>query len=70
MNKSTQYLKKAIEIAGNQTALAKTLGVHQTTVSSWLNRNRKIPAEYVLVIEKSVGVSRHDLRPDIYPRSD
>ena len=27
-----------------------------------------MPAEYVLRTEAATGVSRHDLRPDIYPR--
>lgn len=29
-----------------------------------------VPAERVLDIEKLTGVSRHDLRPDLYPRSE
>lgn len=29
-----------------------------------------MPAEYVRIAEAATGVSRHDLRPDIYPREE
>ncbi len=64
MNKSA--LKKAVEIAGGQTALAELIGSTQGHVSKWLERNY-VPPEFVLTIERATGVSRHELRPDIYP---
>ena len=33
-----------------------------------MQNSKRVPAEYVLRIEAATGVSRHDLRPDIYPR--
>lgn len=60
-------LQKAVEIAGGQSALARACGVRQGNVWSWLNRTRRIPPEYALKIEAFTGVSRHSLRPDIYP---
>jgi DNA-binding transcriptional regulator YdaS (Cro superfamily) len=60
-------LQKAIKVLGSQTALAKALGVTQTQIWNWLNRDSKVTAEYVLSIEKLTGVPRHELRPDIYP---
>jgi DNA-binding transcriptional regulator YdaS (Cro superfamily) len=57
-------LKRAIEIVGSPTKLAKALGVTQQAVSSW----RIAPVRRVLDIEKETGVSRHSLRPDFYPR--
>ena len=67
---STRGLKKAIKIAGGQTALAKKVKVSQRAVWNWLNRQKSVPAERVLSIEKATDgeVSRHDLRPDLYPR--
>jgi Uma2 family endonuclease/DNA-binding transcriptional regulator YdaS (Cro superfamily) len=59
-------LKKAVENAGGQTALAERIGSTQGHISKWLERNY-VPPEYVLTIEKATGVSRHELRPDIYP---
>lgn len=38
-------------------------------ISGWLKRNR-IPAERVLDVERITGVSRCDLRPDLYPRDE
>jgi DNA-binding transcriptional regulator YdaS (Cro superfamily) len=50
--------------------LARALEVHPSLISQWLSGHRPIAAEQVLPIEKATGgrVSRHDLRPDIYPR--
>jgi TorA maturation chaperone TorD/DNA-binding transcriptional regulator YdaS (Cro superfamily) len=67
----SEALNRAIGIAGGQTQLARLLGVKQAHVWHWLNRAERIPAEYVLAIEEATGgaVSRHDLRPDLYPRA-
>lgn len=62
-----EALKRAIEICGGVTALANRISVSQPVVSMWLKRGQ-IPPERVLAIESATGVSRHDLRPDIYPR--
>lgn len=68
---SEHGLKLALEKAGSQSALARICGVTQPTVWGWLNAGRKIlPGEYVLSVERETGVSRHDLRPDLYPRED
>lgn len=69
-SKSTELeaLERAVEFAGNQSAFSRLLGVSQPTVWAWLNTAGRIPAEYVLKTEAETGVSRHDLRPDIYPR--
>lgn len=64
---SKEALKKAIEKAGGQTALAEAIGKTQGHVSNWLRRD-KVPPEMVLPIEGATGISRHDLRPDLYPR--
>ena len=62
-------LKAAIDIAGSQLALAKRIGVKQSYISNWLNRDKQgVPARYVILIEKATGVPRHELRPDIYPK--
>ena len=45
---------------------AKKFGVHKTTVMRWEAGN--VPAERVLEIEHVIGVSRHKLRPDLYPK--
>lgn len=62
-------LATAVSIIGGQAQLARLLGVTQPNVWHWLHKSERVPAEYVLKIEQATGgkVSRHDLRPDIYP---
>jgi len=69
---SISGLQLALEAAGgSQSQLARICGVSQPTVWGWIHKGRQIiPAEYVLLIERETGVSRHDLRPDLYPREN
>lgn len=57
----------ALEKAGSQSALARICGCSQTAV--WkMTQTHRLSVAYVLPVEKATGISRHDLRPDIYPR--
>lgn len=60
-------LQKAVDVFGSQAALAAAIGKQQQHVQYWLKT--KVPAEHVIPIERATGgkVSRHDLRPDLYP---
>lgn len=55
-----------------QADLAASIGVTQGAVSHWINGRVRVPAERVLDIERATGgkVSRHDLRPDLYPAEE
>lgn len=53
--------------AGTDSQMARDLGVTQPKVWRWLNQSKQLPAEFVLQAERLYGVSRHWLRPDIYP---
>ncbi|MCX7284363.1 MAG: YdaS family helix-turn-helix protein [Novosphingobium sp.] len=66
-NPPLEALRRLEAAAGSQSALARALGVSQPTVWHWLNVSRRLPAEKVLKAERLYGVSRHELRPDIYP---
>lgn len=48
--------------------LARRIDVSYQLIQGWRVSGRKFatPAEYVLKIEAATGVSRHELRPDIY----
>lgn len=59
-------LKKAIATLGGQVKLADAIQTSQQNVSNWL-RTGKVAPDKVILIEKVSGVSRHELRPDIYP---
>lgn len=64
-----ESLIKAKDIAGGQQQLADICGVVQSAVWKWINIIGQVPkGEYVIRIEAATGISRHDLRPDIYPR--
>ncbi len=54
-----------------QSEFARRLGVTQGLIWQWLNGYRRITAERVIPIEEATGgeVTRHELRPDIYPRA-
>src|ERR1051325_6067359 len=62
-------LETAVSLVGGQAKLARILGVTQPNVWHWLHKSERVPGEYVLKIEEATGgkVSRHDLRPDLYP---
>lgn len=57
-----QITVKAIECGGGATALSKRLGVTRQAVEQW----DKVPARHCLAVEEATGISRHELRPDIY----
>lgn len=54
----------------SQGELARRINVTPGLVWQWLHGRRRIAAEQVLKIESATEgrVSRHDLRPDLYPR--
>ena len=56
-------LLQAIEKAGGPAALGAELGIRSQAISQW----DRAPVNRVLEIERITGVSRHKLRPDIYP---
>jgi DNA-binding transcriptional regulator YdaS (Cro superfamily) len=63
MNDKAAALKKAIESAGGQAEFARLIGITAQAVSQW----DEVPPLRVLVVEKVSGVSRSELRPDLYP---
>ena len=58
-----EALKRAIEAAGGLDKLAAPLGITPQAISQW----DKVPPLRVLAVEKVSGVSRSELRPDLYP---
>ena len=63
-----EALQLVVAKAGSQCGLARQLGVSNTAVWKWVQSTKRMPTEHVLTAERLYGVSRHDLRPDIYPR--
>lgn len=57
-----QTMQRIIEASVSVTWLAHQLGLTVPAVSKW----RRVPAEHVLKVEELTGVSRHDMRPDVF----
>jgi DNA-binding transcriptional regulator YdaS (Cro superfamily) len=59
-------IKRAAELSGGMSKLTSQLGVARSAPYSWW----RIPAGRVLAIEAATGgrLSRHTMRPDLYPR--
>ncbi|MCE1001853.1 transcriptional regulator [Pseudomonas sp. NMI1173_11] len=60
---------RAAKAAGGQSKLARLLNIKPQAVQHWCSTG-KIPAERVLSVETATGISRHELRPDLYPHAD
>lgn len=56
-------IAKAREAAGGGAALARGLKLRRQAVYQW----DKVPSHHVLSVERLTKVSRHELRPDLYP---
>jgi len=69
MNIEKRALEEAVKRAGSQANLAKAIGKTQGHITVWLNRSKRAPADAVLAIESATGVSRHELRPDVFGKS-
>lgn len=65
-----KYLQKIIDKAGSQTRVAESIGKKPQHISYLMREAKELPAEYVLPLEEHWGISRHLLRPDIYPKNE
>lgn len=61
---------RAIRLSGSQSALAKICDCTPGNISQLVLKGRPLSTKFVLKVEAATGISRHDLRPDIYPRED
>lgn len=57
-----------VERLGGQSAAAPVILKSQSSIGRRLKSRRVIWAEAVPAFEQATGISRHDLRPDLYPR--
>lgn len=60
------HLKRAVDIAGSQKALADQIGVQAQLIWAWIDRGN-VPADYCPAIEKASGgaVTCEQIRPDV-----
>ena len=50
--------------------MARICGCTPPNIHQLVQRGSVLPAAYVFDVEEATGISRHDLRPDIYPREE
>lgn len=66
MSDASSPVEKAIAILGGPTKAATALGIsNPSVVLNWRTRGQ-VPADKVLAVEDLTGISRHELRPDIF----
>lgn len=63
--RAASSVRRALAAAGGAPRLAHRLGLHAVSVAQWTF----CPPQHVEAVEAASGVSRHDLRPDLYPRA-
>ncbi len=63
-----EALQRAVLLLGSQTKLAMAIGVRQQNIWAWLNRNKRVPAEFCKPIEEATDgeVKASELRPDVF----
>ena len=65
MDKPQTPIDRAIAACGSQQELARKIGRSQQMVSYWKLKG-VVPPEAVPAIETVTGISRHELRPDVF----
>ncbi|KNY21718.1 YdaS family helix-turn-helix protein [Methylobacterium sp. ARG-1] len=64
--RASAAMRRAVNVAGGAARLAQQLGLHVSTVTGWVF----CPTGHVDTVAAVTGVSRNDLRPDLFPRAD
>ncbi len=55
-------IERVADTVGGIVSLSLALGLSRGAVSQW----KKVPAAWVLEIERMSGISRYELRPDVF----
>ena len=58
-------LDRAVVEAGGISALARAVEVSRQTIHNWINSGR-VTTDYAIKVEGATGISKHDLRPDVF----
>lgn len=68
LNKKSYLAIELVEkAAGGRNALAKILKISPTAVSNWKTRNKRIPLQYIYILEEELKIPKEIMRPDVYP---
>ena len=70
MDKPETAVERFINAMGGTANAAAALGIHKANVvANWRLRGQ-VPPDKVLAVESLTGISRHELRPDIFGKSE
>ena len=58
---------RIVEKVGTQADLARAMGLKPQAILKW---KRQVPADRVLAVEALTGISRHEIRPDVFGEPD
>ncbi|WP_366522389.1 transcriptional regulator [Flagellatimonas centrodinii] len=58
-------IERAIVAAGGPSSLARSVGVSTQVVCNWRARGQ-VSDDKALDVERATGISRHELRPNIF----
>ncbi len=59
-------IERAVKNAGGIYKLAKQLNVLHARIWNWVHRGDPVSPDLCIRIEEATGVSRYDLRPDVF----
>lgn len=59
-------IDRILNVVGSQKTLAIELKITPQAVNEWVSSKRDIPPRHVLKIENLTGISRSEIRPDIF----
>lgn len=62
--------ERAVAAAGSQSELARQVGCTPANIGQLLRSKSLLSGRFVLKAEAATGISRHELRPDLYPLED
>ncbi|MNJ71009.1 hypothetical protein D3C77_675080 [compost metagenome] len=69
MPEKERPVEMVVRLAGGQAELARRCNTSQPRIWQCVHRNQRVPADLVIPFERAVDgqVTRHQLRPDLYP---
>ena len=68
-----ELIDRIVSAAGGQSKLAATIGAHAQQIREWRTKDRPVPSNRCIALEMVAegkhGVTRYDLRPDVFGKA-
>ncbi|KQN00549.1 hypothetical protein ASE78_05540 [Sphingomonas sp. Leaf25] len=59
-------MRRAVRAVGSQSAYARLVGKHQSTINERLRKDGEIRDDEVLLVATATGIPKKELRPDLF----